>query len=87
MTYEEIIAQAKVGGFVIMRARIADIDPRDRSATIALDCGIGGTSWVQSCNVIAIEPPPETAAQKIARLEARIAELETVINALPTAGI
>ena len=74
MTHEEIIAQAKVGGFVTVRAVITNIDEDD----VELPLELSGEYWVVPDDIIAIEPPPETDAEKIARLEARVRELEAL---------
>ena len=74
MTHEEIIEKAKVGGFVTVRLEILDVDDGDNALPLKADIDL--TGWVNISDIIAIEPPPETDAEKIARLEARIAELE-----------
>jgi hypothetical protein len=75
MTRDEVIAQAKVGGFATVRGVIV------AKSEHGLQVDFGGASpvFVRSSQVVAIEPLPETDAQKIARLEARIAELEAQV--------
>jgi hypothetical protein len=80
MTRDEILAQAKVGGFAIVRLEIANFH-KDGSVSV-FHPACQNTRWHSLENeIIAIEPPPETDAEKIARLEARVAELEA--QALP----
>ena len=79
MTHEEIIEKAKVGGFVTVRLEILDVDHGDKELPLQAD--IEPTGWVDASNIIAIEPSPEAAAEKIARLEARIAELIAELEA------
>lgn len=79
MTREEILAQAKIGGFAIVKIQI------DRSLVenvgVAPFAGmLGGARVYCFCEeVVAIEPPPETIEQENARLKARNAELERMI--------
>jgi hypothetical protein len=80
MTHEEILAQSKVGGFMTIRIEIDSVGP------------LGGVwsrryGWLHQPDIIAIEPPLETDAENIARLEARIAELESQLACPPTEWI
>ena len=72
MTRDDILAQAKVGGRVLAWLEITDV--RDNSLTHALFAS--NLIGLKNENVVAIEPPPPTPEQRIAELEARIAELE-----------
>jgi hypothetical protein len=80
MTRDEILAQAKVGGFAVVRMQIADVNkeevPEDHDI-LCLKTWYGSVA-VSDCNVMSIEPPPETMEQENARLKAHIAELEAL---------
>jgi hypothetical protein len=79
MTRDEILAQAKVGGFAIVRIPLnADMPcDTDGSQIFAFDCDNDPVCFSAE-KVISIEPLPETLEQENARLKARIAELEAL---------
>jgi hypothetical protein len=77
MDRQDILTQAKVGGWAIVRQKICSVNPKNDSLILGLE-NHDGEKLVFHNQVLSIEPPPETDAEKIARLEARIAELEAV---------
>ena len=76
MTKDEVLAQAQCDGFALVRGKITMVDHTGYGVQVA----IGGATlaFAGHENIISIEPPPETNAEKIARLEARITELEAL---------
>lgn len=84
MTHEEFMDQAKVGSFVTVRLPVDYISP---SFGVRVQSPMDGNFWVSHCQIIAIEPLPQTPAERIAELEARIAELEADDAEKPTGRI
>lgn len=79
MTYEEIIAQAKIGGTALVRAKIARVDDDDVMCTLnlALD---SGCAWIDNDSVVRIDPPEQTFDDLLAEnaaLKAEIARLKS----------
>ena len=78
MEKKDVLAQAKVGGWAIVRMPIAEISQNSQgpmNSFMRVEARVY-FSDNRLKDIISIEPPPETEAEKIARLEARIAELE-----------
>ena len=74
MTYEEIIAQAKIGGTALVRVKIVLVDAGDEECTLklALDSGL---AWVDNDSVVRIDPPERTFDDLLAENEALKAEI------------
>ncbi len=80
MKKEDVLAQAKVGGYAIVRMPIAEVCSRasgPMNSFMRIEASVY-FSDVRLKDIISIEPPPESDAEKIARLEARVKELEAV---------
>lgn len=86
MNRQAILDQAKVGGWAIVRQEICSVNPKNDSLILGLK-NHDGEKLVFREQVLSIEPPPETDAEKIARLEARVKELEAEKSALCQANI
>lgn len=76
MKREDVLTQAKVGGYAIVRMRIAEVCSRasgPMNSFMRIDASVY-FSDVRLKDIISIEPPPETDAEKAARLEAELAK-------------
>jgi len=75
MTKDEILAQAKVGGFLILRVPINQI-----LCNLPDPICVWEDRWPDLEEIIAIEPPPETLEQENARLKAELANAQADID-------
>lgn len=73
MEKEDVLAQAKVGGWAIVRQKICSVNPKKDSLLVGLE-NYDGERLVFHTQVLSIEPPPETDAEKIARLEGELGQ-------------
>ena len=80
---EDILGQAKQGGFVICRLPITEVDREGSSCDpcfVSLRANDSGdTVWIDSNNILAIEPP---YAEQVAVLWAGIEERDRIIGQL-----
>jgi hypothetical protein len=76
MKKEDVLAQAKVGGYAIVRMPIAEVCSRasgPMNSFMRIDADVYFSS-ARLKDIISIEPPPETDAERISRLEAELAK-------------
>lgn len=83
MTREEILAQAKVGAFAVVRMLIKELEQHESYASPLVVCGQHDYyGLVVPCdNVLSIEPPPKTDAERIVEIEAENERLKTALGA------
>ena len=78
MTREEILEKAKVGGMVIIRAPIVDVNtvPECEKSGLLVRLPTTGPIWISDEVIYQIEPPPETLEQQLADALAEIERLK-----------
>lgn len=72
------LTQLRVGGEVWVRGTVETLDPKDEERPVEVQIG-SRVVWPRPSDIVRILPPPETDAEKIARLES---EKETMRRTL-----